>query len=209
MSPDSGQRPGEITELLRAHQEGDEQAFDRLVRLVYDELCRLARGQLRRRPPIEQVDTASLVHRVYVKLADRDPMSLQDREHFFAVAARAMRHMLVDLARRRSRDKRGGPSPDLPLDEGLVEATRGNAAADADHPGRVVAIDEALDVLEEIDPRLVTVVECRFFAGFTEAETARILDVSTRTVQRDWRRARGLLREALKDRSPDGKPPPW
>jgi RNA polymerase sigma factor (TIGR02999 family) len=181
--------PGELTQLLRAYAAGDAAAFDRLVPLVYDDLRRVARGQLRkgRRGPL--LDTTALVHEVWLKLSIGREVAWQDRGHFLAVSARAMRQVIVDQARRQGADKRGGGQADLAFDEG-----RGPAAGDA---FQVLAIDRALDRLAARSPRLARVVECRFFAGLGEEETAEALGVSLRTVQREWTRARAWLREDL------------
>ncbi|MET0552963.1 MAG: sigma-70 family RNA polymerase sigma factor [Vicinamibacteria bacterium] len=181
--------PGELTELLRAYAGGDAGAFDRLVPLVYDDLRRVARQQLRRGTRGVVLDTTALVHEVWFKLSDGGAVPWQDRGHFLAVSARAMRQVIVDEARRRNAGKRGGGQADAVLDEGRVAA-----AGDA---FQVLAIDQALDRLAARSPRLARVVECRFFAGLGEEETAEALGVSLRTVQREWTRARAWLREDL------------
>ncbi len=186
MSEDDG---SDITELLRAYGSGDDQAFGRLMPLVYEDLRRIARGQLRRSRPASPLDTASLVHRVYVKLADGRRLRVEDREHFFALAARSMRHVLVDLARQRGRLKRGGKAPRVSFDEAITSLE--------EQTEMILAVHEALDVLGRLDARLVRVVECRLFAGFTAPETAQILGCSRATVQRDWARARAWLREII------------
>ena len=149
----------------------------------------LAHAQLRQRRPGDSLDTISLLHESYFRLVDSRRASYQDRGHFFAVAALSMRHIVIDHARSRARKKRGGPQPDLPLREDLLATT--------EEAGRFLDLDEALKLLERRDPRLVRVVECRFFAGLSEKETAAALAVTERTVQRDWRRAKGWLRGAL------------
>jgi RNA polymerase sigma factor (TIGR02999 family) len=179
----------DITRLLHAHGEGDERALAELLPLVYGDLRRLARAQLRRAGPGHSLDTHSLVHEAYLKMVDRSRAEFNDRGHFFAVSATAMRQIVVDHARRRTRAKRGGEA----VRESLDEAT----PAVADDAGRILEIDLALEKLATIDPRLVNVVECRYFAGLSEQETAEALEVSLRTVQRDWLKARAWLREAL------------
>lgn len=179
----------DVTELLLAHGNGDAAAFDRLVGLVYDDLRRLARAQLRRAAPGQTLDTTALVHEAYLKLVDQTRVHWNDRGHFLAVSATAMRQILVDYARGRARQKRGGGADHTPLDEGQISASR--------EAERMLELDLALQKLAELDPRLVRVVECRYFAGLSEEETADALGVSLRTAQRDWLRARAWLREAL------------
>ena len=181
--------PHDVTELLLAHGEGRTGAFDQLLPLVYHDLRRLARAQLRRRAPGATLDTTGLVHEAYLKLVDQSRASWRDRGHFFAVSAMAMRHILVDHARRRTRHKRGGEASVLPLDEARVAIAR-----DAE---QLVALDLALQRLQQVDERLVRVVECRYFAGYSEQETAEALGVSLRTAQRDWLKARAWLRREL------------
>jgi RNA polymerase sigma factor (TIGR02999 family) len=185
--PQDGTRGG-ITALLQRHHHGDRAAFDQIVGLVYEHLRRVARGQLARGWPGNTVDTTALVHEAYAQLVMETGVDWQDRGHFFAVCARAMRRILVDHARRRTARKRGADSPAVSLD---ATALGQDAQVEL-----VVAVDEALASLEALDDRLGRVVECRFFAGMTEAETATALGTSLRTVQRDWLRARAwLLRE--------------
>lgn len=181
--------PADITELLLAHRGGDATALDRLVPLVYDDLRRIARGQLRRRRPGDTLNTTGLVHEAYVRLVDQTGASWRDRGHFFAVSAIAMRQIVVDHARRRMRAKRGGDRVTVPLDDVQEPAAR--------EAGRILEIDEALERLAKVDRRLVQVVECRYFAGLTEEETAAALGVSVRTAQREWFKARAWLRQEL------------
>jgi RNA polymerase sigma factor (TIGR02999 family) len=185
--------PGELTELLRAYAAGDAEALDRLVPLVYDDLRRVARGQLRRGIRGAVLDTTALVHEAWFKLSAGGDVAWQDRGHFLAVSARAMRQVIVDEARRRNAGKRGGGQAGAALDESRL-ASAGDAF-------QVLAIDQALDRLAARGPRLARVVECRFFAGLGEEETAEALGVSLRTVQREWTRARAWLREDLGGRS--------
>jgi RNA polymerase sigma factor (TIGR02999 family) len=181
--------PGDLTRLLRAHAAGDPEAFDRLVPLVYEDLRRVARRQLRRGRPMELLETTGLVHEVWLKLVDGLDVDWQDRRHFLAVCARAMRQVIVDHARRVGAAKRGGGVAAAPLDEESLPA--GEDAA------RLLTIDHALTRLAERSPRLAQVVECRFFAGLSEDETAQALGISLRTAQREWLRARSWLREDL------------
>lgn len=162
--------------------------LDRLVPVVYDELRRLARRQLAGHQR-GLLDTTTLVHEVYLKLARQGQIPPDSRSHFLGIAARAMRQIVVDFARRRGAQKRGGEQPDLSLDAQTIAVE-----AEAE---KVLALNDALGRLAEIDPRLIRVVECRFFAGLSEEETAAALDVSTRTVQRDWMRARAWLQTQL------------
>ena len=179
----------EITQLLIAHGAGDSGALDRLVPLVYDDLRRLARVQLRRRGGVETLNTGGLVNEAYLRLVDQTRATWRDRGHFFAVCAIAMRQIVVDHARRRARQKRGGDQAVVPLDE-----ARDAAAVDA---ARVLEIDLALRKLAEADRRLAAVVECRYFAGLTDDETALALGMSVRTAQREWFKARAWLRHEL------------
>ncbi|HSD28445.1 MAG TPA: ECF-type sigma factor [Vicinamibacteria bacterium] len=185
--------PGEVTRLLRAYEAGDAGAFNRLVPLVYEELRRIARGQIRRAPAWPSLDSAGLVHEAYLKLVAAEDLSLADRGHLMAVAASAMRQVLIDRARARLRAKRGGGQPPEELDE---------HPAIAPSPESLLDLDRALGVLRERDERLVRVFECRFFAGMSEDETAKALGVSLRTVQRDWMRARAWLRSELEAAPP-------
>jgi RNA polymerase sigma factor (TIGR02999 family) len=178
-----------ITEALSRLRAGEAGALDRLVPLIYDDLRRLARRQLAGRGPRRTLDTTGLVHEAYLKFAGLRGAQWRDRGHFFAVAARAMRHVLIDYARGRRRHKRGGGQPHVTLDE-----TRIAVEEEAEH---ILALDEALTRLAGQEERLARVVECRFFAGLSEAETASALDVSERTVQRDWERARAWLKREL------------
>jgi RNA polymerase sigma factor (TIGR02999 family) len=180
----------DLTALLVAIGQGEANAFDRLVPLVYPDLRRLARAQLRRLRVGETLDTTALVHEAYVKLVDAERANWNDRQHFLAVASVAMRQILVDHARARLRAKRGGGAATVPLDE-----VPGIVAREAHD---LVELDEALRRLEAVDPRLVRVVECRYFTGLSEQETADALGVSLRTAQRDWLKARAWLRAALR-----------
>ncbi|MEZ5421042.1 MAG: sigma-70 family RNA polymerase sigma factor [Vicinamibacterales bacterium] len=181
--------PDDITRLLSALRAGESGALDQLVPIVYDDLRRVARGQLRRRRPGDTLDTTGLVHEAYLRLAEQSGLSLRDRGHFFAVSAMAMRQIVVDHARRRTRLKRGGDKVVVPLDE-----VPDPVAADAD---RVLAVDNALTALAQVDQRMARVVECRYFGGLTEEETAEALGVSVRTAQREWFKARAWLRAEL------------
>lgn len=183
----------EITRLIDRWSDGDEDAFDRLVEIVYDDLRRIARHHLRRGRHDHTLDTTGLVHEAYLKLAGVGGGTWRSRAQFFAFCSRAMRRILIDYARRRHAEKRGGTRVRVPLTE--------NAAAVESQAAELLAVDEALDFLAERDPRLGRVVECRFFGGLTVPETAEALGTSRRTVERDWARARAYLYHAL---VPDG-----
>lgn len=178
-----------VTQLLLACRGGGRSAFDRLLPLVYEELRRVARAQLRREADGHTLATTALVHEAYIRLVDIQRVEWRDRAHFLSTAARAMRRVLIDHARQHRAERRGGGIRPLTLDEALVAA---NHQADT-----LLALDEALDQLGRLNIRLVRVVECRFFGGMTEDETAAALGVTDRTVRRDWIKARGWLRQAL------------
>ncbi len=176
---------GNITALLLATRGGDREAFDRLLPLVYEELHAVAHNRLAAERPDHTLDTTALLHETYVKLVDQTRVEWRDRVHFFAVAARAMRRILVDHARRHASAKRGGGLQRIPLEAAELAV---HERADT-----LLEIDDAVERLSELEARLGEVVECRFFGGLTEEETAAALGVSPRTVRRDWRKARGLL----------------
>jgi RNA polymerase sigma factor (TIGR02999 family) len=179
----------DITGLLLSWREGDERALERLVPLVYDELRRVARRQLRGESPAVTIQPTALVHEVYLRLVDVRRATLASRTHFFSVAAALMRQILVDQARRRHADKRGGGVTMMHLGE--VSPVTPNSNVD------VLALDEALEALARIDPRPCRVVELRFFAGLTTPETAAALKVSTATVEREWAFAKAWLLRRL------------
>lgn len=180
--------PAMITELLADLRAGRREAFDRIVPLVYHELRRAASRELSIRPSDTLVTTA-LVHELYLKFARTPNGDWRDRAHFLSAASVAMRHILVDRARRRAADKRGGMLNFVPLDEGAV--------ASDDSAGALLEIHDALSELATLSPRLARVVECRFFGGMTEPETAEALGVTERTVRRDWVKARALLYRSI------------
>ena len=183
-----------VTALLQAWRDGDEAAQDELFPLVYGELKRLARRHMAAERPWHTLQATALVNEAYLRLVDIQRMRWNDRAHFFAVAARVMRRILVDEARARRSMKRGDGAPLVPLDDALgVPAPPG-----AD----VVDLHDALTALSAVDPRKARVVELRFFGGLTAEESAAVLDVSAETVQRDWRLAKSwLLRELRSDRA--------
>ena len=180
-----------ITELLEAHRLGQDGALDAVFEIVYDELRHLARYQMRGRG--KTLDTTSLVHEAYLKLSTSGALSAEDRARFMSLASRAMRQIIVDYARARAADKRGGDLVKVPMD--------GNQIKVDDQTEWILSVEAALARVRDIDERLEQVFECRFFAGLSEAETAAALGVSVRTVQRDWQRSKAWLRETLGDTS--------
>ena len=192
-----GPIPGEVTQLLAAVRQGDGSAVDRLTTLVYDELRAVARRQLRRWRPGQTLDTTALVHEAYLRLVDQAGASWQDRAHFLSVAGVAMRHILVDAARRRVAKKRGGEGLRITFDE-LAPDQRGTDASR--QAVEILDLDQALTSLAARNERLSRLVELRFFAGLTEEETAQTLGTSERTVRRDWLKARAFLFHALRGR---------
>ena len=186
--------PTDVTRLLTAYSAGEEGALEALMPQVYSELHRLARAQRRRVSFGETLNTTALVHEAYLRLIGQ-PSVGQDRNHFYSLCARVMRQIIVDSARRKSSQKRGGDQPVAELDEERAPAL---STSDAE---RVLEIDDALRRLVEVDEMLVRVVECRFFVGFTGAETAEALGIPSRTADRLWARARAWLRQALEDGS--------
>jgi RNA polymerase sigma factor (TIGR02999 family) len=182
---------GEITGILARCASGDRAAFDRLVPLVYEDLRRIAHRRLRAERTDHTLDTTALVHEAYLELVDQATATWNDRAHFFAVAARVIRNVLVDYARRQGAAKRGGDRLRVPLGPDSV-VTEGEAGT-----VELVDLDRALTELGARDPELERVVECRFFAGMTVPETAEALGYSERTVARNWTRAKAWLFEAL------------
>ena len=178
-----------VTTLIVDNDPTEDDVFDQLLPLVYEDLRRIAHRQLQRDRSNHTLCTTDLVHESYLNLVNRTRCSWNDRTHFFAVAARAMRHVLIDYARKRSAQKRGGGRHRVTLDDRMVAVD--DQAAD------LLALDDALAQLAARDPRMVQVVECRFFGGMTLEETAEALDVSVRTVQRDWTRAKAYLHQML------------
>jgi len=179
----------QVTQLLLQWREGDADAMGRLMPLVYEELRRLARHHLRRERADHTLSTTGLVHEAYLNLAGQEPASWQNRAHFFAIASRVMRRVLIWYARKHNAVKRGGGQPDLSL-EGVVLISE-------DRIEPLLALDQALVQLEVMDERLCRVVECRYFGGLTIAETADVLAISPATVKRDWQTARAWLRRTL------------
>lgn len=178
-----------VTAMLAAIRDGDQGALDGLFTLLYNELRRLARVQLARRGGTPTLNTTVVVHETYLKLVGAGALCLQDRSHFFALSARAMRQVVVQHARRRLAEKRGGDVVHTLLDE--QEIVLGESAA------TVLGLDAALDRLHVLDARLAQVVELNFFAGLTHEEIAELRAVTPRTVRRDWRKARAILYDEL------------
>jgi RNA polymerase sigma factor (TIGR02999 family) len=172
----------QITGLLKALGQGESTALNRLFPLVYDELRRIAHRQFDNRRAGQTLDTTALVHEAYLKLVDQTRVESTDRAHFFGIAARAMRQILIDRARKHGTLKRGGKWMRVPLDDDVVRVE--------DRADMLLALDDALARLAALDERLSRVVECRFFGGMTEPETAAALGISERTVRRDWLKAK-------------------
>jgi len=176
-------------DVLTALWSGGPDSLDDLVSLAYHELRAIAHHRLAARGGQGTLSTTALVHEAYLKLVDQSQAGWQDRAHFLAVASMAMRHVLVDRARARDTLKRGGARLHVMFDDEQISAD--------DQAETLLHLDEALDRLTAFEPRLARVVECRFFGGLTEAETAEALGLTVRTIQRDWVKARVLLRRAL------------
>jgi len=183
----------EITQLLQAWSSGDRAALDRLIPLVYDELRRLAHSHMRRERAGHILQTTALVNEAYLQLVDAGKVNWHDRTHFFAIAARLMRQILVRSARSRNAQKRGGKVRRVSLSNSAVFA----ASPDAD----LIGLDDALSALAEIDARKAKVVELRFFAGMTLEEAADVLEVSAQTVWRDWDLAKAWLHREMSHRA--------
>ena len=181
----------EVTELLRDWSRGDQSALDKLIPLVYDELRRLAHKHMRREKAGHVLQTSALVNEAYLRLAGESQVQWQNRAHFFGIAARLMRRILVDDARRRSFDKRGGSRIQVSLSEALSVAQ--------EQAANVLALDDALKNLAANDARQGEIVELRFFGGLSIDETAEVLKVSPGTVMRDWTFARAWLRNEMSD----------
>jgi RNA polymerase sigma factor (TIGR02999 family) len=183
---------GDVTRILaELGSAGGEEVLARLVPLVYAELRAIAGAQLRRERPDHSLQATALVHEAYLRLFGLSQPSWNDRRHFFNAAAEAMRHVLIDHARKRRRAKRGGEQTRVPL-------SSVNLALDHD-PGDLLALDDAIERLERQDPRAAEVIRLRFFAGLSVEETATALEVSPRTVKREWAYARAWLHNAIRD----------
>lgn len=181
--------PLDVTQLLNAHQSGDPAAGDRVMPVVYEALQRIAENHLRGEQHAETLSRTALVHEAYERLVDLDRITFESRRHFFALASRAMRRILVDHARRQQSAKRGGRAAHVSLEDHPIAGDL--AGTD------VLALDEALTRLEALDARKAQVVNLRFFGGFTIQETADLLAISPVTVQRDWTLAKAFLHDAV------------
>ncbi len=184
----------EITALLVAWSDGDRSAIERLMPFVYEELRRIARRHMRNESAGHPLQTTALVNEAYLRLIEQRDVSWQNRAHFFAIAAQAMRRILIGIARARSADKRGADIRPVSLDEALLVPNDERAAG-------LLALDEALTALTQLDERRGQVVELRYFGGLSVEETARVLGVSEETVHRDWKRAKAWLHAELVDSS--------
>lgn len=188
-----GSQTSEITELLRDWAAGDQSALARLTPRVYQELRRIAGYYMRDEQAGRTIQTTALVHEAYLKLVDVKNVDWQHRAHFFAVSAQIMRHILLDRARRRVAAKRGGKSRQVRLED--IPDTSGKRDEE------LIALDDALDALAQIDPRKARVIELRFFVGLSVEETAAVLKISSDTVLRDWRLARVWLMKQLRGKA--------
>ncbi len=181
-----------ITALLHEWKSGKKDAFDELFPFVYEELRRRASAYLRNERSGHTLQTTALVNEAYMKLVDKDDIDYEDRNHFFAIAASAMRRILVDYARTRKRDKRGGKDENLPLNEARFISSNEKSVD-------LVALDEALNELAQFDERQAKVVELKYFGGMTTDETAEVLNISNVTVRRDWNMAKAWLFQELRN----------
>ena len=187
--------PEEVSQLLVEWRNGDQEALDRLMPLVYDELRRIAGRYMNRERSEHTLQTTALVNEAYLRLVDQKNVDWQNRAHFFAVAASVMRHLLVDHARARGRIRRGADPQQVSLDEAaLISEQKGE---------EMIALDEALTKLAAIDARKVKIVELRFFSGLSAEETATVLGVSEITVKREWLKAKAWLYRELSQETSD------
>jgi RNA polymerase sigma-70 factor, ECF subfamily len=181
--------PKEVTQLLIAWSNGEEDALEKLVPLIYDELRRIARRYMKREPAGHTLQTTALVNEAYLRLIEQKGMKWRNRAHFFAISAQLMRRILVSMARARHANKRGGEARQVSLDEALVISE--------ERAAELVALDEAMNELAALDPRRSRVVELRYFGGLSVEETAGVLNISPETVMRDWKRAKAWLYTVL------------
>ena len=181
--------PQEVTQLLVDWSNGDEQALEKLLPLVNSELRRLASHYMRRESPGHTLQTSALVNEAYLRLVDQQQVRWQNRAHFFGIAAQLMRRILIDHARRHHYAKRGGGAPQVSLDE--------TAVVSQERAAELIAVHEALEQLATFDPRKSRIVELRFFGGLNLDETAEVMELSPRTVQREWRAAKAWLYRML------------
>ena len=188
----------DITTILAEVSHGDRTAVDRLLPRVYDELRGIADRSLRNERKNHTLQATALVHEAYMKLVGRQPIAWRDRAHFFALASQAIRRILVDHARHRGREKRGGGRQRIPIDQ-ITLATSGQSQLAGDRQLDVIAVDDALTRLGRDSERKAKVVELRFFGGLTVEEVAEVLGITSRSVERDWRYARAWLFRELSD----------
>ncbi len=179
-----------LTLLLTAAKSGDQQAIGQIFSLLYPELKAVARARLRRSMRLTMMDTTMLVHECFLRFLKLGSVQLENRTHFLAYAAHVIRTVIVDIVRHEQADKRGGSDPHQTLDTAVAESVPADGAD-------VIDVAGALEALSATDPRLASVVEMRYFAGFSEAEIAQVMGVSERTVRRDWTKARAFLMLAL------------
>jgi len=191
-----------ITQLLHAAQTGDASALDQLFPLVYEELHRRAAQQRAGNGGLTTMNTTAIVHEAYLKLAGQIGVSFENRAHFFAVAAKAMRHVFLDHAKQKSRQKRGGNVPHVDIHE--IEIGSGHIEMNLEEAERVLAMEDALAELTQENSRLGQVVECRFFGGMTVEDTAIVTNSSPATVKRDWNVARAMLFRKMSDKGLGG-----
>jgi RNA polymerase sigma factor (TIGR02999 family) len=182
--------PRDVTQLLIAWSEGDQEALNRLMPMVYDELRRLAARQMRRETPGHTLQTTALVNEAYCKLIDQKNVRWQSRVHFFSIASQLMRRILIDHARKRASAKRGGGDFKIPMDE---------LALTEEQAPQLLVLDDALKRLADMDPRKGRIVEMKFFGGLNTEEIAEVEKLSTRTVEREWRKARAWLYSAIQE----------
>jgi RNA polymerase sigma factor (TIGR02999 family) len=187
---DAAQNSPHITQMLKQWSEGNQQVLDQILPLVYEELRRQASRYLRRERKGHTLQTTALINEAYLKLIDQKNVNWQNRSHFFAIAAQAMRRILVDYARERHREKRGGAAENLPIEEAAFVISSEKSVD-------LVALDEALTRLARFDERQARVVELRYFSGLSIDETAEVLSISNVTVRRDWNLAKAWLHREI------------
>ena len=185
----------EVTQLLADWSKGDRSALDKLFPLVHAELRRIARRQMSEEQPGHTLQATALVNEAYLKLTGQEGLKLQDRAHFFAVCAQVMRHILIDHARAHARDKRGGGAIQVSLNE--------SAAIVGEQAEHFIALDDALRTLERVDPQKGKIVELRYFAGLSIEQTAEVLNISPRTVRREWQRSKAWLYRIITEGTAD------
>ena len=184
------EKPHEISRILQEWSEGGAEVSERLMPLIYDELRRQASRYMRRERIGHTLQTTALIHEAYLKLVDRSDVNWQSRAHFFGAAAQAMKRILVDHAKSRRREKRGGAAEDLPLDEARFVVSRGKSVD-------LIALDEALTRFAEFDPQQAKIVELKYFAGMQIDEIAEALQISPATVKREWNSAKAWLHNEI------------